>query len=327
MAAELDVRKVADRDEWETLFAQVKQPHLAQSWAYGDAVAAAVDWRLRRRALDAGGWRPQRLVFERAGAPVAICQILQKPLGRIPLAGLLDRGPLLLNPKLGPEPDIETTRAVYTALRAARRQFGLGLILVPALLDEPQNHELLSAAGFRPRHVGGYRSTRVDLSVGEDAMFKNLKSKWRNQYRGGMKSSPTITVSSSPEDAEWMVDRHIQNMREKGFDSPEPALVRALYEAAPDNFIVCRAVLDGDSVAGLAAVMFGHAADYYIGWVSEAARKKNINNVLFWETALELRRRGIRAFDLGGMRAGATEPFKTGMGGTEYQLIHNWLAF
>ncbi len=246
MAAELAVRKVADRDEWEALFAQVAQPHLAQSWAYGDAVAAAVDWRLRRRALDAGGWRPQRLVFERAGAPIAICQILQKPLGRIPLAGLLDRGPLLL----GPEPDIETTRAVYTALRAARRQFGLGLILVPALLDEPQNHELLSAAGFRPRHVGGYRSTRVDLSVDEDAMFKNLKSKWRNQYRGGMKSSPTITVSSSPEDAEWMVDRHIQNMREKGFDSPEPALVRALYEAAPNSFIVCRAVLDGDSVAG-----------------------------------------------------------------------------
>jgi len=295
---------------------------MAQSWAYGDAVQEAVDWRLRRRALDAGGWRPRRLVFERGGSPVAICQLLQKPLGRIHLAGLVDRGPLFVDP----EPGIEALRDVYTALRRARRQFGLGLILVPALLDDPRNHELLRAAGFRPRHVGGYRSTRVDLSLDEEAMFKKLKSKWRNQLRAGMKSGPTITVSSSREDAEWMIDRHIQNMREKGFDAPEPTLVRALYEAAPDDFLVCKAVLDGESVAGLAAFMFGRAADYYIGWVSEAGRKKNVNNFLFWETALELRRRGIRSFDLGGMRAGATEPFKTGMGGTEYQLIHNWLA-
>lgn len=322
MKPNLDIRTVTDRDEWEALFAQVVQPHMVQSWAFGDAVQASVDWRLRRRPLDAGGWRPRRLVFERDGSPIAICQLLEKPLAGARWAAMADRGPLML----GPDPDPATIRDVYAALRKARRRFGLVLILVPPLIDDPGNSEMLSAAGFRPRHVGGYRSTRVDLSLDEDAMFKKLKSKWRNQLRAGMKSEPTITVSSSPEDAEWMIDRHIQNMREKGFNAPEPALVRAIYDAAPDNFLVCRAIVDGESVAGLAAFMFGQAADYYIGWVSEAGRKMNVNNFLFWETALELRRRGCKKFDLGGMRAGATEPFKTGMGGTEYQLIHNWLA-
>jgi len=318
----LDIKTVVDRAQWEAMFAEVAQPHMSQSWAYGDAVQAAVDWRLRRRPLDAGGWRPRRLVFERDGSPVAICQLLEKPLMGIRWAALADRGPLFL----GTDPSAETIRDVYAALRAARRHFGLVLILVPPLLDDPQSFHILSGAGFRPRRVGGYRSTRVDLSIDEDAMFKKLKSKWRNQLRAGMKSHATVTASSSPEDAQWIIDRHIDNMRDKGFNAPEPELVRALYRGAPEDFLVFRAVLDGESLAGLVAFTFGHAADYYIGWVSEAGRKKNVNNFLFWETALELRRRGCRSFDLGGMRSGATEPFKTGMGGTEYQLIHNWLA-
>lgn len=322
MKPKLDIKAVADRGEWEALFSEVAQPHMSQSWAYGDAVQSAVDWGLRRRPLDAGGWRPRRLIFERAGAPVAICQLLEKPFAGARWAAMADRGPLFVDA----EPSVEAMHDVYAALRKARRYFGLALILVPPLLDEPQNFQMLSDAGFRPRHVGGYRSTRVDLSLDEEAMFKKLKSKWRNQLRAGMKHGATITVSSSPEAAEWMIDRHIQNMRDKGFDSPAPRLVRALYEAAPDDFLVFRAVLDGEAIAGLVAFTFGSAADYYIGWVSETGRRKNVNNFLFWETALELRRRGIRSFDLGGMRAGATEPFKTGLGGTEYQLIHNWLA-
>lgn len=323
MKARLDISTVADRSHWEALFSEVAQPHMSQSWAYGDAVQAAVDWRLRKRALDAGGWRPRRLVFERDGSPVAICQLLEKPLMGMRWAALADRGPLFLDP----DPSDELIRDVYATLRTARRHFGLVLILVPPLFDDPQNFHMLSGAGFRPRRVGGYRSTRVDLSLDEDAMFRKLKSKWRNQLRAGMKTGATVTVSSSPADAEWMIDRHIQNMSDKGFSSPEPALVRALYDADPEHFLVFRAVLDGESLAGLVAFTFGDAADYYIGWVSDAGRKMNVNNFLFWETALELRRRGCRSFDLGGMRAGATEPFKTGLGGTEYQLIHNWLAF
>ena len=124
-----------------------------------------------------------------------------------------------------------------------------------------------------------------------------------------------------------MIQRHIQNMVERNFGSPDPDFVRALYNAAPEDFLVCRAVIDGESAAGLAVFRFGQAAEYFIGWVSEVGRRANVNNVAFWQTALELRRRGCRSFDLGGMRAGATEPYKTGMGGSEYQLVNNWLSF
>jgi hypothetical protein len=316
------IRAVSDRAEWEELFSSIEQPHLSQSWAYGDAVHAAVNWRLRRRPLDIGGWRPRRLVFEQAGVPVAICQLLEKPFARVQFAAMADRGPMFVDP----DPGEDVILDVYSTLRRDRRHFGLVLILIPPLLERPRNHQILREAGYRPRPVGGYRSTRVDLSLDEDAMLAKLKSKWRNQLRAGIRSGAEMVVSSTREDADWMIDRHIENMRDKGFTAPEPPLVAALYDAAPENFLVCRAVVEGESLAGLVAFTFGQAADYYIGWVSEAGRNMNVNNFLFWETALELRRRGCRSFDLGGMRAGATEPFKTGMGGREYQLIHNWLA-
>jgi hypothetical protein len=50
-------------------------------------------------------------------------------------------------------------------------------------------------------------------------------------------------------------------------------------------------------------------------------------NFLCWQVALEVQRRGCRWFDLGGKRAGATEPFKRGMGGVEYTLLNEWLTF
>jgi hypothetical protein len=323
MKAACRIKRVAERRDWEELFSQVEQPHLPQSWAYGEAVHATANWEFRHRPLDIGGWRPRRLVFERDGSPVAICQLLEKPLGGSRWAALADRGPLFL----GPEPSEGVRRDVYSTLRRARRHFGLVLILVPPLLDQPQSAAFLTEIGFHPRSIPSHRSTRVDLSLSEDEMFKKLKSNWRNQLRAGMRTQAAITVSSSPEDVEWIIDRHIQNMREKGFTTPEPVFARALYNASPEDFLVCRAIVDGESLAGLVAFKFGQAADYYIGWVSESGRKRNVNNVLFWETALELRRRGCRSFDLGGMRAGSTEPFKKGLGGTEYQLIHNWLAF
>ena len=143
-------------------------------------------------------------------------------------------------------------------------------------------------------------------------MRKKLKSKWRNQLKSGERSGAVMTASTSPEDVEWMIERHVENMKDKGFTEPTPAFVRALHNVAPDDLLVCRAVVDGESLAGMAAFMIGQAAENYIGWVSEAGRRLNVNNVLFWQAALELRRRGCRTFDLGGMRAGSTEGFKTG---------------
>jgi len=314
---------VTDAAEWAALFSRVDSPHMTQSWAYGEAKQAAVGWRTRRVVFDAGGWRTRRLVFERGGEPVAICQLLDKSVAGVRCASRLNRGPLFL----GADPGDDVVRCVYGALRSRwRHRLGV-LVLAPALVADPVNHSMLTELGFRDRHLPGWLSARVDLHMDEEQLRKNLASTWRNRLRAAERSGLEIGVSHSPEDVEWLIDRHVENMKEKDFIGPSPAFLRALYQAAPDDFLVFQARLAEEAVGGMIVHRFGQAAEYFVGWMGRAGRAVNVGNFLYWQVALELQRRKCRWFDLGGMRPGATGPFKRGMRGVDYELLNEWLAF
>ena len=269
MADSCDVDLVTDAAEWDALFAQVEHPHMVQSWAYGEAKQAAVGWSTRRVAADAGGWRARRVVFRREGEPVAICQLLDKSLLGIRCASRLNRGPLFL----GAEPGNEAIRDVYRALRGHWKHLHGPLSLAPALTAHPENHRMLSELGFRRRQKRGWRSTRLDLRLDEEQLRENLAPTWRNRLKKAERSGLVLTVSSSPEDLEWISDRHVQNMREKDFSGPAPALLRALYQARPDDSLIFRARLEEETVGGMMIYRFGHGAEYYVGWMGARAAK------------------------------------------------------
>jgi len=254
---------------------------------------------------------------------VAICQLLDKSVAGIRCASRLNRGPLFL----GADPHDDLVRDVYGALRRRWRHLRGRVILAPALTADPVNHSTLTELGFRPRHAAGWRSCRVDLNVDEEQLRRTLTSKWRNRLRVAERNGMEVRVSQAPEDVEWMIERHVENMREKGFTHPAPALVRALCDAAPDDLIVLQARLEEETVGGLMVYRFGRGAEYFVAWMGAKGRTVNVGNFLYWQAALELRRRGAYWCDLGGQRAGATEQFKRGMGGHEYELLNEWWAF
>lgn len=323
MADTCTVDPVTDAAEWGELFSRVEHPHIVQSWGYGQAKEDAGGWQARRVVFDLGGWRARRLVFRRDGEPVAICQALDKSAAGVRCATRVNRGPLFL----GPDEDEEVVRDVYRALRRLQRRFRGVLVLAPALSDTADNHRLLRELGYRQRQKEGWHSTCLDLSHDEESLRKGLASPWRNRLKAGERSGVLLRVGGSSADLEWMLERHVQNMAEKGFTTPAPAFVRALCRAAPGDFLVIQARLDDEAVGGMLVYGFGRAAEYFVGWVGSEGRRLSAGNLLYWRIALELKRRGYRWFDLGGMRAGATDRFKKGMGGQEYQLLHEWVAF
>ena len=315
---------VTDAAEWAALFSRVDHPHMTQSWAYGEAKQAAAGWRTRRVAFDAGGWQTRRLVFERGGVPVAICQLLDKSLAGIRWASRLNRGPLFLDA----DPGNDLVRDVYGALRSRGKHRRGVLVLAPALAADPENYRLLTELGFRDRHLPGWLSSRVDLRLDEEQLRKSLAPTWRNRLRVAERSGLELRISQAPEDVEWIIDRHVENMKEKDFVGPGPALVRALYHAAPDDdFLVFQARLAEEAVGGMMVYRFGRAAEYYVGWMGPRGRAVNVGNFLYWQVALELQRRGCQRFDVGGQRIGGTEQFKRGMRGDRYELLNEWLAY
>jgi Acetyltransferase (GNAT) domain len=316
LADRCDLALVTSAAQWAALFAQVDAPHLVQSWAYGEAKQAA------------GAWRARRFVFERDGEPVAICQVLDKSVAGIRWATRLNRGPLFLG---GDPPSDDTIDDVYRTLRARWRHLRGVLVLAPALPVGEENHHLVSEAGFRERNRHGWCSARLDLRLDEAQLRKNLTAQWRNRLKVAERSDLELRVSQTPNDVEWIVERHVENMKEKDFVGPAPGFLRALYSAAPDEFLVFQARLGPEPVGGMAVCRFGGAAECYVGWFGPEGRTVNVGNFLYWQVALELQRRGCRYLDLGGFvlsdKHGHFNRFKAGLRGAEYQLLNEWLAF
>ena len=166
------------------------------------------------------------------------------------------------------------------------------------------------------------------MRLDEEQLRKNLTPTWRNRLRSAERAGLALRVSHAPEDVEWIIGRHAENMRDKDFHGPSPALLRVLCHVASDDFLVFQARLGEDPVGGMVVFRFGRTAEYYVGWFGRAGRKVNVGNFLYWRSALELQRRGCRWFDLGEARSGGEySQFKRGMRGAEYELLNEWLAF
>lgn len=307
------VRQVTERGEWASLYGRAPSPSIVQAWAYGEA------------KVGAGGWGVERLVFELAGQPVAICQVLVKRVLGLRVVARINRGPLFL----AADPDEAQVRAVYAALRR-RWRFGTGglLVLAPGLADSGVHRGWLKAAGFRARGVPGWCSAVLDLLRDDEALRKNLSANWRNHLKVSERSGLRFDVSTDRSAVEWMLDRHAENMQEKGFSGTPVAFLRELQRHAPEDFFVCRALLEGHPVAGMIAFRFGRSAEYFIGWYGPEARKAKAGNFLLWHAAQAMRSHGCERFDLGGYSSSdGYGRFKQDMRGSEYRLLEEWVAF
>ncbi len=307
----LQVRPALDESEWAAVLARVAHPHLTQAWMYGEAKRA-------------GGWHPRRLVLESAGRPLALCQVLEKRVLGVPVLHRVNRGPLFVEDAVSPQ----TVRAVMRALRETWRGLRRGVLLIaPALEASEESRRTMIEAGFRFRSDESWQSAFLDLRRGEAALRRSLSSAWRNHLKVSERSGLVLRVSGSAESVEWMLARHAQNMRAKGFAGPAVAFVRAMAAARPGDRLVFQALHAGEPVAGCLVLAFGGRAEYYLAWYSDAARRLSAGNFLVWNAAIEMARRGCAAFDLGGYSTREKYGrFKEGMRGVEYRLAGEWIA-
>ena len=80
---------------------------------------------------------------------------------------------------------------------------------------------------------------------------------------------------------------------------------------------------DDSTLAFIMVALHGTSATYYIGWNSEKGYQLNLNKLLLWEAIRDLKKRGFRWFDLGGIDFVHTQgiaEFKMGTGCEYYEL-------
>jgi lipid II:glycine glycyltransferase (peptidoglycan interpeptide bridge formation enzyme) len=309
------MRPTRDETEWNELFSAVGAPRLVQTWAYGEG----------KRAV---GWNVRRTIFERDGEPVAISHVFDKKVAGVALpVSRINRGPLLI----GKEPDDGVVEGVHLVLRRHWQRLRHGvLFLAPALEASEEHDQLLRDMGFRDRGVLGRSSVVLDLTLDEDRLRANLASSWRNRLKAAEKAGLTFTVSESEEMRKWLLERHEQNIREKEFHGQPPVQVDAFCCSSPGDYFIGCVHLGDEAVATMLVCLFADSAECHVGWFGSVGRPVSAGNFLYWQMALEAKRRGCRSLDLGGFAR--TDPqglrhFKQGMRGAEYTLMDEWMSF
>ncbi len=305
-----------DRVQWNRHFAAAPKSNLLQTWAYGTAKAAVE------------GWIPRRGIVLKDGVVLGTLVVLEKRWFGLFGLNRINRGPIWV---AAAPADVD----LDNVLDALRRELGLRhqrlLMIAPNLPADKAILSRLTARGFRKRHAQRWNSMWIDLSVPAPKLRARLKGKWRNQLSGAERKGVSLHLSEGEAEFAWMLQRSVELMTERSFNGPSPALLTALRSASDDTtgMVVLQAMLDQRPVAGIAVTWHGSSSTYLLGWNGAEGRKANANNFLLWHAVVEMQRRGIRWFDMGGIneeKVPGIADFKLGLNGDEYRLVGEYVS-
>jgi hypothetical protein len=286
--------------EWDAHHAAAAAP-LQQDWAYGACM----------KTLGVG---VLRALVEQDGTPVALAQfIIRRFVGGMASMALSSLGPVWLQPLSGADKTL-----VYKTLKRTMPLKNLRLIAVTP--QEAQGPEL-GLSRWR-RVMTGHSTVLLDITPGLDDLRAQLDGRWRYSLARAEESALTIhRVGTNAGQYRWLLDAEMQQREQRGLHGL-PLHFFDLYvpsrQQPAKTILTVRADVGRDRVAGMMFLIHGEAATYQVGWSGDVGREHNAHNLILWRAIEELRERGVRQLDLGGVnttRSAGIARFKMGTGG------------
>ena len=334
---------------WNTLIASLPNPHLLQTWEWGQVKSRY-------------GWQPFHLVWDDQTCQVLkIWQVSEKdPLAAalvlvraIPIRGFAARLSVVYVPK-GPLLDWNNTslrdRVLHDLLAFARRKgaiflkidpdvrLGTGIPNTPEDQPDPLGQSLFStlqSQGWRfSQDQIQYRNTiAFDLSPSEDEMLSRMKQKTRYNVRLAERKGVVVRVGTDA-DLEMLYHMYAETSVRDGFVIREQKYYLDLWQTFMQAGMLepLIAEVDGEPVAGVMIFRFAGTAYYLNGMSRDAHREKMPNYLLQWEAARRAKAARCTVYDLWGAPDVFDESdsmwsvfrFKEGLGGEVVRFIGAW---
>jgi len=284
------------------------------------------------RVKAVNGWQHRRVVADPADSPATVgAQVLLRRPRPLPWAfAYAPRGPVTGAWSID-------TVAAFTD--AARTGLASGSNRVSHLRIDPEIERdgpvdpdgalrlAFRVAGWRPASPIQPNATRIiDLTADEDALWGDLRKKWR-QYVNKARSSG-ITVADAEGDALPEFYRIYRETADRaGFLIRTEQAYRDVWEAyrpAGNARLLFARRPDGEAVATLFLVRCGTRVVEPYGGMTADGGESRANSLLKWEAIRSSRELGATTYDLWGLATGGIAHFKTGFGGHEVQYIGAW---
>ena len=282
---------------------------LQQHPSYGDAVASF-------------GATARQLTITDAGKPIALALLIKRKFFGAIRFSTLFRGPVWCEQSLTIQQKLEVYHAIHARFSRWKWNF---LASLPELADTVEHTKGLKNTGLT-RVMTGFSTAWTDLRPDEETLRKQLKGKWRNQLVKAEKAEATenLKISFGGKKAHqyaWLLEKETEQRDNRRYQATPLGIVPAFVDAATPKShsgVLSATALHGKhKVAGGLFLLHGNSATYHIGWAGDDGRSLNAQNRVLWEAMLELKKRGIKFLDLGGLNTadlGGIARFKLGTG-------------
>ncbi|WP_036096935.1 lipid II:glycine glycyltransferase FemX [Leptospira weilii] len=297
------------RENWDSLFEQIPNSNLLQSWIYGESKGLCE------------GWKVHRGIFTFENREIAIVQMLEKSVLGIFKVYRINRGPLFFN-----EVNFDLKELVFNELsKFGNLLKGSVLFFNPEVSLDGKFLIFMNQIGFNETRSKPWSSSFIDLTKDLNFLRQKLDAKWRNMLTGSEKDNLILETGSSGLLFKWMLQRYQELTSSKNFSGISQSMLLQMKKSpnGKDAFLILRAIHENEPIAGVCIAIHGSAATYLIGWNGELGRKLRATHFLLWNSVVQLKKMGYLRFDLGGIdqeRTPGVAEFKLGMNGDKYDL-------
>ena len=294
---------------WDAVHSAAAAP-LQQDWAYGSSLMMLGVPVLRARIF-----QDQELVGQ--------AQFIVRKWGVLGSMALCTRGPVWTKPL-----SVAEEAAAYAALKKSLPLTGIRFMVVTPEVPEGQVH------GLKPmrRIMSGMSTVMLDLTPTLEQLRAQLDRRWRHRLVGGESSEMSIhRVGTNVGQYRWLLDAEIQQRTDKKLEGlPVPFFDNYVHsrKQPSQNILTLRADVGRDRIAAMMFLIHGTAATYQVGWTSDKGREMHAHNLILWKGIEELKARGIRMLDLGGVntiRSAGIARFKMSTGGKVLTLAGTYI--
>ena len=262
-----------------------------QDWAYGVALKAASPSVQILRAS----------VARADGSVLVLAQVVARPFALLGRFALCTHGPAWVGGVTADE-----KWEAYRLLRKSLPQSWPRLLVFTP--DEPAS----DASGLKgmSRVMTGDATVLIDLTKDEAALRSSFESSWRNKLSKAERSDLVLQKSGlKPAQYRWLLDAETRQRQKRGYRAMPLDLTERWQDAKADGanvdrgagLAVFRADMGRDPAAGMLFLIHGSRATYHVGWTSDAGRENAAHNLILWSAMKELKAKGVKILDLGGV--------------------------
>ncbi|MCF6214817.1 MAG: peptidoglycan bridge formation glycyltransferase FemA/FemB family protein [Emcibacter sp.] len=302
--------------EWDILLNRAERCAFQQAWAYG-------------AIFEQNNREVSRFVACDNGEAVAIGQIItRRYLGFLRFSFLL-KGPVWLKTItiVQQKEILQNIRARYPLKRFNLFAFNP---------EEKAGMEKYEDMGFR-EIITGNSTVLIDLTVSEDALWKNLYGKNRTDIRKAEKSGfEVIFGDHNSLYADWLLKKERRQQKEKKYQGLPAELSKSygqIYSPEQGVFTAFAVKKEPDSphsppISGILVLRHGKSATYHIGWNGKEGRKCRALNLLLWRMMLRLQQAGVETLDFGGInttKAADIARYKLSFGGDVVEMSGTYM--